>query len=741
MIAQSALDEIALSRTEYEEIVRRLGREPGDVELGMFGAMWSEHCGYKNSKPLLKLFPTTGDHVIQGPGENAGIVDIGDGLAVAMKMESHNHPSAVEPFQGAATGVGGIVRDIFTMGARPIALLDSLRFGPPTNPRNRYLLHGVVAGISAYGNCIGVPTVGGEINFSPTYNGNPLVNVMAVGLMRREDVIRAKATGVGNVLMLVGADTGRDGIHGCSGLASRELSELRLDQRPTVQVGNPFMEKLLIEACLELIGNDAIVGMQDLGAAGITSAVVEAASKGEAGVEIDVEHVSRRESEMTAYDVMLSESQERMLIVVKRGREDEVRRIFDRWGLHSDVIGHVTDDQMVRVRDRGEIVAEVPAVHLAEPPTYRRQGVRPAVLDELAAFDWRSLPEPANLTDVLRQLLAWPDIASKESVYHQYDYSVQTNTLAAPGTADAAVLRVKGSARGLAVATDCNGRYCYLDPFRGAAIAVAEAARNVATVGARPIALTDCLNFGNPEKPPIYYQLEQAILGMSEACRALGTPVISGNVSLYNETDGEAIYPTPIVGVLGVLERAGDHLTMAFKRAGDEVWLLGREVEPDLGASSYLVACHDVTAGRVPDLDLAAERHLHELLVSAAANRLLASAHDVGDGGLAVTLAESCIAGEIGATLEFVPAARADAELFHEGQSRVVGSVQSKNVPELLKLAARHRVAARRLGEVGGSRLTIGQSGDGAIQSTIDVEVSELRAVWRGALEGEQAHD
>jgi phosphoribosylformylglycinamidine synthase len=730
-----ALDEVALSLEEYREIVRRLGREPTDVELGMFGSMWSEHCGYKNSKPLLRLFPTEAPWVLQGPGENAGIVDVGDGLAVAMKMESHNHPSAVEPFQGAATGVGGIIRDIFTMGARPIAILDALRFGPLDAPRNRHLFHGVVAGISAYGNCIGVPTVGGDVGFAPCYSGNPLVNAMAVGLLRHDQIVRARASGVGNALILVGSDTGRDGIHGASGLASRELSEEREGQRPTVQVGNPFMEKLLIEACLELLatGGEHVVGLQDLGAAGITSAAVEVAAKGDAGVDIDVLKVSRREQGMSPYEVMLSESQERMLVVVRAGHEDVVRRIFDRWELRSDVIGRVTDDGVVRVREGDRVVCEVPARLFAEAPTYRRQGVRPRRLDELAAFEPASLPACADPGAALLKLLAHPDVASKRSVYRQYDHTVQTNTLVAPGQADAAVLRIKGTGRAIALAADCNGRYCELDPYLGGAIAVAEACRNVAATGARPIAITDCLNFGNPEKPEIYYQLEQAILGMAEACRALGVPVISGNVSLYNETDGRPIYPTPMVGALGLIEDAGRHVTSAFRAEGDAVVLLG-DAEPTLGGSLYLVALHDAVAGRLPALDLEAEARLQRLLVDAAARGLLRSAHDLADGGLAVALAESCILGDLGA--ELFPlgkgqgegsSARPEAILFSEGQSRAIVSTKPAELDALLALARAHAVPARRVGTVAGAALRIG--------AVLDITVERLRNTWENALE------
>ncbi|MCL5256337.1 MAG: phosphoribosylformylglycinamidine synthase subunit PurL, partial [Chloroflexi bacterium] len=563
MVDKKVLDEVALSPAEYELVVEKLGREPNIVELGIFGAMWSEHCGYKNSRALLRLLPQKGEAVLQGPGENAGALDIGDGFAVVMKVESHNHPSAIEPYQGAATGVGGIVRDIFTMGARPFASLNSLRFGPLNEPHNRYLLQGVVAGIGDYGNCIGVPTVGGEVYFSPSYSGNPLVNALCAGLALRDNLVRSKAEGEGNVLILVGADTGRDGIHGAT-FASVELDERSEERRPAVQVGNPFLEKLLIEACLELSRTDHFVGIQDLGAAGLTSSTVESARKGGSGVEIDISKVSRRESGMTPYEVMLSESQERMLVVAKKGHEDAVKAIFDRWGLHSDIIGRVTSDGIYRIKEGDRTVAGIPVYLLTdEVPMYIREGRRATEIERLLRFDISDLPKlvseteerrlereqaPPSSTSVaitydeaLLDLLSAPNIASKRYVYRQYDHTIQDNTSIAPGRADAAVIRIKQTSRAIALATDGNGRYCYLEPFTGGKIAVAEAARNVSCTGARPLGLTNCLNFGNPEKLEIYYQLENAIKGMAAACEVLQTPVISGNVSLYNESSGAAI--------------------------------------------------------------------------------------------------------------------------------------------------------------------------------------------------------
>ncbi|MHB0871779.1 MAG: phosphoribosylformylglycinamidine synthase subunit PurL, partial [Chloroflexota bacterium] len=554
-VTRELLEEVALTPEEYDLIVAKLGREPNMVELGMFGAMWSEHCGYKNSRPVLRLFPTEGPRVLQGPGENAGAVDIGDGLAVVFKIESHNHPSAVEPYQGAATGVGGIVRDIFTMGARPIALLDSLRFGPPTERRNQYLVSGVVGGIAGYGNCLGVPTVAGEIYFEDSYSGNPLVNAMCVGLVRADQIVRATASGAGNPVILVGADTGRDGIHGAT-FASVELNERSEERRPAVQVGNPFLEKLLIEACLELLKTDYVVGMQDLGAAGLTSSAVEMAGRGGCGIDIDLLNVSRREKGMTPYELMLSESQERMLVVARKGCEGKVQQLFARWGLHSDLIGLVTDDGLVRVREGDQVVAEIPARLLTdETPVYHREGVRPAWIEEAHRFDPASLPLKVDYSQTLLDLLASPNLCSRRPIYQQYDHMVQTNTMVLPGEADAAVLRVKGTRKGIAVTTDGNGRYCQLEPRWGGMIAVAEAARNLVCTGAEPLAVTDCLNYGNPEKPEVFYTFRESVAGMAEACTALGTPVISGNVSLYNENNGSAIFPTPVVGMVGLLEQ------------------------------------------------------------------------------------------------------------------------------------------------------------------------------------------
>jgi phosphoribosylformylglycinamidine synthase len=724
--SKEALDEVALSESEYQLIVERLGREPSEVELGMFGSLWSEHCGYKHSKLLLKRFPTKSKRVLTKAGEeNAGAVDIGDGLCVVMKMESHNHPSAIEPFQGAATGVGGIVRDIFTMGARPIALLNSLRFGLLKEPRNRYLFGGVVAGIGSYGNCLGIPDVGGEIFFSPCYSDNPLVNAMCVGIARSGKLVKSMASGAGNIILLVGADTGRDGLHGASGLASRTFEEER-ELRPTVQVGNPFLEKLLIEACVELAETDWIVGMQDLGAAGLTSSVVESAAKGDSGIDVDTSKVPRREQGMTPYEVMLSESQERMLVVVKRGCEDKVRKHFQRWELASDIIGYVTDDGIARIREGDETVAEAPVKLLTDPPLYRISCRKPAWLKQLQDFELSTIPDlsPQECQAALLRLLASPNIASKHWVYRQYDHQVQNNTVVLPGS-DAAVLRVKGSKKAIALTNDGNGRYCYLDPYRGGAIAVAEAARNVVCAGGNPVAMTNCLNFGDPDKRDVYYQLKECIRGMAAACRKLGVPVISGNVSLYNETKGQAVYPTPVVGMLGLLEDARKHCTASFKDAGDSVFLLGSQGDGGLAGSEYLEAMHGLVAGR-PSIDLELERRVQRCCFFLIQQGIVKSAHDCSDGGLLVALAECCIAGNIGFRGGWEIQGRRDAALFGELQSRIVVSVPPEKKAELQQRATSQGVALRKLGVVKGKRLVV--------EGLIDVTVEQVAAPWQNGL-------
>ncbi len=730
-VDQTALDVIALSRDEYELIVQRLGREPNEVELGMFGALWSEHCGYKNSKPLLRRLPAEGPYVLTRRGaENAGAIDIGGGLCVVMKIESHNHPSAIEPYEGAATGVGGIVRDIFAMGARPIALLDSLRFGPLSDARNRYLFGGVVSGIGGYGNCLGIPTVGGEVVFEDAYSANPLVNAMCVGVAPIEKLASAKAEGVGNILMLVGADTGRDGIHGASGLASRSDPNARFDElRPAVQVGNPFLEKMLLEACLDLAHNHAdwFTGIQDLGAAGLTSSAVEAAARAGTGIVIDVAAVPRREDTMTPYEVMLSESQERMLIIVRNGREGDVAALFERWEVPWAIIGRVTDDRTVRIVDGERAAACLPADVLVDAPEYTREGIRPPVLDEMQSLDIAALPDVADPAAALLALLATPNIASKRWIYRQYDQSVLSNTVVEAG-GDAAVLRIKGTQTGIALSTDCNGRYCYIDPYAGGAIAVAEAARNVVCAGAQPVAVTDCLNFGNPERPEVYYQMQEVIRGIADACDALGTPVISGNVSLYNETGGSAVYPTPVIGMLGLLDDVSVHGRMGFSNAGDDVFLIGSMLEQPtatLGGSEYLKEMHGLIGGRL-SIDLALEARVQRAALAAIRQGVATACHDCADGGLSVALVEMCIKGDKG--LE-APAAilgtRLDAALFGEAQSRVV--VATRDAGALLAIARGLDVPFARVGRV---------SADGRFRlGPLDMAVAELREAYEGGLE------
>ncbi|NLZ92605.1 MAG: phosphoribosylformylglycinamidine synthase subunit PurL [Firmicutes bacterium] len=720
---------MGLKDEEYQMIIEILGREPNYVELGMFSVMWSEHCSYKNSKDVLRTFPTKGDRVLQGPGENAGIVDIGDGLAVCFKIESHNHPSAIEPYQGAATGVGGIIRDIFTMGARPIASLNSLRFGTLDDAHVRYIFDGVVSGIAGYGNSIGVPTVAGEVYFDSSYQGNPLVNAMCVGLLEVEKIKLGRATGKGNPVILVGARTGRDGMHGVT-FASEELSEASEEKSPEVQVGDPFTEKLLLEACLELINNDDIVGIQDLGGAGLTCATSEMASRGGSGMEIELDLVPCREEGMTPYEIMISESQERMLLVVTPEKEKKVHDTFKRWGLISTTIGHVTDDGILRIRQDGKVVAEVPARSLAEDsPVYCPAYQEPAYLKTTAALDLQSLPDVQDANQVLLKLLASPNIASKEWVWQQYDYMVRTSTVVLPG-ADAAIIRIRGTKKGIALSTDCNARYVYLDPYTGGKIAVAEAARNVVCSGGEPLAITNCLNFGNPEKPEIFWQFRQAVCGMSEACSAFNTPVTGGNVSFYNETNGEAIYPTPVVGMVGLLEDVQQHCTPAFKAAGDVVVLLG-DTYDELGGSEYLANIHQKVQGQPPALDLEKEKALHKVVLAAIKQGLVKSAHDLSEGGLAVALAECCFTNEIGAAISLsTQGLRLDSLLFGETQSRVLVSVAPDKLSLFLELAAQNLVPAYKIGQTGGTNLQV--TVDGAAQ--IKLPLSQLKKAWQEAI-------
>lgn len=752
-IDQSVLDTIALSRAEYDLVVQKLGREPTEVELGMFGALWSEHCGYKNSKPLLRLLPAEGAYVLTRRGaENAGAVDIGDGLCVVMKIESHNHPSAIEPYEGAATGVGGIVRDIFAMGARPIAILDSLRFGPLSDAHNRYLFGGVVAGISGYGNCLGIPTVGGEVMFEDAYSSNPLVNAMCVGLAQTEKLASAKAEGVGNTLMLVGAGTGRDGIHGASGLASRTDPNARFDElRPAVQVGNPFLEKMLLEACLDLARNHAdwITGIQDLGAAGLTSSAVESAARAGAGLVIDIAKVTRREEGMTPYEVMLSESQERMLIIVRKGHEADVAGLFERWEVPWAVIGHVTDDAIVRIMDGETEAASLPVDIVAEAPEYTREGVPGQELFDLQNMDLSGVPDIVAVSvgpsagslkgapttpltdanDILVRLLASPNITSKRWVYRQYDQSVLSNTVIEAG-ADAAVLRIKGTGKGIAIATDCNGRYCHIDPYTGAAIAVAEAARNVVCTGATPVAVTDCLNFGNPERPDVYFQMQSVIHGIAAACTALSTPVISGNVSLYNEAGERAIYPTPVIGMLGLLDDVTLHCHTGFAAEGDEVFVLGAALEQplsSLGGSEYVKEVHGVAGGAL-SLDLALEERVQRTALAAIRQGVATACHDCSDGGLAVALAEMCLAGNRGLdAAAAILGPRLDAALFGEAQSRIIVSLHPEKKEALGQTAGALNVPFQFIGRVTAEpRLRLGP---------LDVPLDALRDAYENGLE------
>jgi phosphoribosylformylglycinamidine synthase II len=722
-VSKETLDEIALSRKEYNLIVEKLGREPTPVELGMFGSLWSEHCGYKHSKALLKMFPSGGKHVLVKLGEeNAGVIDIGDGLVIGFKMESHNHPSFIEPYQGAATGVGGIVRDIFTMGLRPIALMNSLRFGPLSEPHNRYLFGGVVGGIAGYGNCLGIADVGGEIAFDVCYSKNPLVNALCLGIGEADRLIKSHAIGEGNLLMLVGADTGRDGLHGASGLASRTFEEER-ELRSAVQVGNPFMEKLLIEACLELAQTDWIVGLQDCGAAGLTSATVESADKGKSGIDIDVAKVPRREKGMTPYEVMISESQERMVVIVKKGYEAKVKALFDRWELHSDIIGRVTANGMVTIRDGEKVVAQAPAHILNTPPVYRFRPKRPAWLDELQELNLSKIRDisPKKAGDALLRLLAAPNICSKHSVYRQYDHQVGNNTVVLPGS-DAAVLRVQGTSKAISMVTDGNGRYCYVNPFIGGVIAVAEAARNTACSGARPAAITNCLNFGNPERNDVYYQLQECIKGMSQACKTLKSPVISGNVSLYNETRGIAIFPTPVVGMVGLIKDVAHHCSAGFKQEGDIVCLIGNMADDaSLGSSEYLEMMHGLVQGS-QKIDLPLEKRVQECVIRAIERGQLSSAHDCSDGGLAVALAECCLMGEMGFSGRLDIKGRLDAALFGEAQSRILVSATPRAVHRLETLAFKLNVPIARLGETGGTRLTV--------KGCLDLPLSQLHQAW-----------
>ncbi|MED3662470.1 phosphoribosylformylglycinamidine synthase subunit PurL [Ureibacillus sp. FSL K6-8385] len=720
---QKLYRDMGLSDEEFAMIEKILGRLPNWTETGLFSVMWSEHCSYKNSKPVLRKFPTKGPRVLQGPGEGAGIVDIDDGQAVVFKMESHNHPSAIEPYQGAATGVGGIIRDVFSMGARPVALLNSLRFGELKSPRVKYLFEEVVAGIAGYGNCIGIPTVGGEVQFDPCYEGNPLVNAMCVGLIDHKDIQKGVAAGVGNTVMYVGAKTGRDGIHGAT-FASEELSEESEEKRPAVQVGDPFMEKLLLEACLEVVKSDALVGIQDMGAAGLTSSSSEMASKAGSGIEMNLDLVPQRETGMTAYEMMLSESQERMLLVVKKGREEEVQKIFEKYGLDAVAIGRVTDDKMLRLIHKGKVVAEVPADALAkDAPVYHKPSKEPEYFREFQAME-NTEPEVADLKETFLKLLQAPTIASKEWVYDQFDYQVRTNTVVTPGS-DAAVLRIRGTNKGLAMTADCNSRYIYLDPETGGKIAVAEAARNIVASGGEPLAITDCLNFGNPEKPEIFWQLEKSADGISAACTALETPVISGNVSLYNEHSGQAVYPTPTIGMVGLVKDLSHVTTQYVKQSGDIVYLLG-ETKTEFGGSELQKLVYGKIFGKAPSIDLETEASRQKALLSAIRAGLVQSAHDVAEGGVAVALAEKTF-NESGLGIHVKLEGSPVTALFSESQSRFIVTVKEENAQAFENMIPE----AKKIGVVtNDGKITIeGESG-----VLIEGTVEEFYSAWKGAI-------
>jgi phosphoribosylformylglycinamidine synthase len=706
VITPALVAEHGLTPDEYARLVAMLGRTPTFTELGIVSALWSEHCSYKHSRPVLKTLPTHAPYVLQGPGENAGVIAVGDGLAVAFKIESHNHPSAVEPYQGAATGVGGILRDVFTMGARPIALLNSLRFGSLESPRVRWLVAGVVKGIGDYGNCVGIPTVAGDVVFDPAYEGNPLVNAMCVGVLREEELIRARAEGVGNPIIAVGARTGRDGIHGAS-FASEDLSAASESKRPRVQVGDPFTEKLLLEASLELIASGHIVAIQDMGAAGLTSSSAEMAARGDVGVSIDTTKVPVREPGMTPYEVLLSESQERMLVVAKHGSEHQVRRILEKWDLSAAVIGEVIAEPVYRVTEGDRVVAEFPGSRLVtDCPVYTPEAAEDEEPRRLRSRDPHAVSPLAQESDplwTLRRLLESPTIASKSWVHRQYDSTVRASTVVGPGRGDAAVLQLRGTNKGIAVKTDCNGRYVYLDPRVGGMIAVAECARNVACVGGRPLAITNCLNFGNPQKPGVFFQFREAVAGMSEACSALGTPVTGGNVSFYNESPTGAVFPTPMIGMVGLLEDVSRATPAAFQGAGDDIVLLGDNTD-ELGASEYLAWIHGLTLGAPPRCDGRQERALVETLHAVISGGYARSAHDCSEGGLAVALAECAMMSRDechGIDVDLSPWANLDerALLFGEAQGRAI--VSTAQLAEVVRIANAQGVRATHLGRVG----------------------------------------
>ena len=722
MVQAEVYRSLGLTDEEYQKILDILKREPTPTELAMYSVEWSEHCGYPRSRKWLSLFPKDGKYETLVGEDSGGIVV--DDLAIIFKMESHNHPSQVEPRQGAATGVGGIIRDIFTAGSRPIASLDSLRFGSLSEPYNRYLLKGVVDWIQFYGNCIGVPTVGGEIYFDESYSGNCLVNAMSIGIAQRKDLARAQAKGIGNSIMYVGSSTGKDGIGGCSVLASAEFSEGE-EKRPTVQIGDPFTEKCLIEATLEAMQTGYVTGIKDMGAAGLTCSVSEMAEAGGVGIEIELQKVPRREANMEPWEVMMSESQERMLACVQKGREEVIQAIFEKWDLHGVMIGKVTDDGLVRIKDNGKTVAEMTAKSLTNAPLYDMPAEKPDYLDKLNNLDINTIQQPGDSNDVLLKLLASPTIACKEWIYEQYDHMVQTNTMVLPGS-DAAVMKLKDINKALAATTDCNSRYCFLNPYRGAQIAVAEAARNLSCSGAFPAAVTDCLNFGNPEKPDRFYQFKNCVIGIVDACKSFNVPVVSGNVSFYNESPKGAINPTPTIGMIGIIDNPDKIAKQYFKNEGDLIVLLG-ETKEEIGGSEYLKVIHDKVSGNAPELDLEAEKAVQNTVRQAIGDGLIQSAHDCSEGGIAVSLAESCIShkeNKIGAVIDNLSGQiRKDALLFGESQSRIVVSCAPNDVERLENITRRNKVPFQIIGKVGGNRFKITDS--------IDLSLEKLNQAFR----------
>lgn len=732
--------EHGLTEEEYGWICERLGRVPSFTELGIFSVMWSEHCSYKNSIALLKTLPRSGGKLLVGAGEeNAGLVDIGDGLAIAFKIESHNHPSAVEPYQGAATGVGGILRDIFTMGARPIAALNSLRFGSLDDARTRYLFEGVVKGIGDYGNCFGVPTVAGEVYFDDSYKTNPLVNAMAIGLVDTRYVVSAVAKGKGNPVMIVGSSTGRDGIHGAT-FASEEISEKSESKRPSVQAGDPFTEKLLLEATLEIIKQDLIIGIQDMGAAGISCSTSEMSAKGESGMIVDLNEVPLREEDMSAYEIMLSESQERMLVIAKKGNEEKIKEIFAKWDLNCEIVGEVIDEEKLIVNYNGEKKAEINPQELAlggNVPVYYRDSKEPKYLEETRKFDLKSLPEPDSIGDVFEKIFSSPNIASKHWVYDQYDSMVRTNTIVGPGS-DAAVILIKDTNKAIAAKTDCNGRYVYLNPKEGTKIAVAESARNVVCSGAEPLAITNCLNFGNPYKPEMYWQFKKAIEGMGEACRFFNTPVTGGNVSFYNESPEAAVYPTPVIGMVGLIDGLDKITTAEFKEEDNLIYVLGEDYE-EIGGSEYLKIAHDLVTGEIPRIDLQAEKDLHSLVLKLIENKVINSAHDISDGGIITAIAECCIINQekmIGAKIKVPVKTREDFSFFSESQSRVIVSVSRDNKDRFEEIASRKFTPYTYLGETGGKNLIINDQYNFSLSLLADLYYNSISKRMNHAIGG-----